>query len=85
MHSCVSTVTVVSDFFFCNVVKYLAAVTQDFNSTLETDADCIFFFFFFVVSLITVAVMLFVECCLEKEHFPFGQVLPNMHNNQAWK
>lgn len=41
--------------------------------------------FFFAVNLITVAVMLFVECCLEKKHFLSGQELPNMHNNQAGK
>lgn len=82
MHSYVSTVTVVSDLFLLNVVKYLAALTQDFNSTLTRS---LFFFFFFAVNLITVAVMLFVECCLEKEHFLSGQELPNMHNNQAGK
>jgi len=38
----------------------LAAVTQDFNLTLETDADCIFLVCVCVVSLITMAVMLFV-------------------------
>lgn len=81
MHSYVSTVTVVSDLFLLNVVKYLAALTQDFNSTLTRSL----FFFFFAVNLITVAVMLFVECCLEKEHFLSGQELPNMHNNQAGK
>lgn len=80
MHSYVSTVTVVSDLFLLNVVKYLAALTQDFNSTLTRS-----FFFFFAVNLITVAVMIFVECCLEKEHFLSGQELLNMHNNQAGK
>jgi len=64
------------------VVKYLAAVTQDFNLTLETDADCIF--------LVCVCgepnyYGCHVICFLEKEHFLFGQVLPNMHNNQAWQ
>ncbi len=77
MHSYVSTVTVVSDLFLLNVVKYLAALTQDFNSTFTRSL------YFFAVNLITVAVMLFVECCLEKEHFLSGQELPNMHNNQA--
>lgn len=80
MHSYVSTVTVVSDLFLLNVVKYLAALTQDFNSTLTRS-----FFIFFAVNLITVAVMIFVECCLEKEHFLSGQELLNMHNNQAGK
>lgn len=84
MHGYVSTVTVVSDLFLLNVVKYLAALTQDFNSTL-TQSHFLFFIFFFVVNLITVAVMLFVECCLEKEHFLSGQELPNMHNYQAVK